>query len=157
MSKGNQNLYQISRKRANFTQEQAAEALDVSIESIRAWEGGQRVPAADIVDLMVIAYNDPALSVRHMWAVSNAARVAIPNFEPGQPLPQAAVHLISLLGNFQLAHRHLDLMKIAANGRVDEHEEGEFLNILDEMREIETAILALRYSDKGRVSDDKTA
>ena len=38
------NIYQAARKESCLTQEQAAERLDVSETTVKAWEQGTRVP-----------------------------------------------------------------------------------------------------------------
>ena len=40
------NIYKNARRAAGFTQEAAAEQLGLSVESIRAYETGQRVPVS---------------------------------------------------------------------------------------------------------------
>lgn len=51
------NIYQAARRAAGLTQEAAAERLGISVESIRAYETGLRVPPMEVADLMVICYN----------------------------------------------------------------------------------------------------
>ena len=46
------NIYKICRKSAGFTQEAAAERLGISVESLRAYETGQRVPPDEVVETM---------------------------------------------------------------------------------------------------------
>lgn len=38
------NIYQVARKESCLTQEQAAERLEVSETTVKAWEQGARVP-----------------------------------------------------------------------------------------------------------------
>ena len=44
MLENNLSMYQKARKEAGLTQEQAAECLDVSVETVKAWERAQRRP-----------------------------------------------------------------------------------------------------------------
>ena len=46
------NIYKIARRAAGYTQEAAAEQLNISIESVRAYETYQRTPPADVVERM---------------------------------------------------------------------------------------------------------
>ena len=46
-------IYQIARKTAGLTQEAAAERLALSVESLRAYETGQRIPGNDIAAAMM--------------------------------------------------------------------------------------------------------
>ena len=58
------NIYKICRKSAGFTQEAAAERLGISVESLRAYETGQRVPPDEVVETMSDLYNALHLIVR---------------------------------------------------------------------------------------------
>lgn len=49
-----------------FTQEAAAERLGISVESLRAYESGQRIPPNEVVELMVILYNAQHLAYQHL-------------------------------------------------------------------------------------------
>ena len=42
------NIYKNARRAAGFTQESAAEQLGISVESLRAYETGQRIPRDEI-------------------------------------------------------------------------------------------------------------
>ncbi len=44
MSKVYQNIYKTTRRAAGLTQESAAEWIGVSVESLRAYETGRRIP-----------------------------------------------------------------------------------------------------------------
>lgn len=57
MPKDNGNIYQAARKAAGLTQEAAAERLAVSVESMRAYETGQRLPGDDVVTRMMAVYD----------------------------------------------------------------------------------------------------
>lgn len=48
-------IYQRARKDACLTQEQAAELLSVSVETVKAWEQRQRVPRPEDVERMQAA------------------------------------------------------------------------------------------------------
>lgn len=42
------NIYKSARKARGYTQESAAERLGISVESLRAYETGQRVPPTEV-------------------------------------------------------------------------------------------------------------
>ena len=52
------NIYQAARESAELTQERAAELIGLSVESIRSYESGKRVPNDDAVIKMVVIYWD---------------------------------------------------------------------------------------------------
>lgn len=60
------NIYKNARRAAGYTQETAAEQLGLSVESVRAYETGQRIPPNDVVEQMVICYNAQRLAYQHL-------------------------------------------------------------------------------------------
>ena len=61
MSGKRPNIYKTARRGTGYTQETAAELLSVSVESVRAYENGYRVPPDDIVEQMALCYDPPCL------------------------------------------------------------------------------------------------
>ena len=61
-----ENIYKTTRRKAGYTQEAAAERLGISVESVRAYETGQRIPPNHIVDLMSILYHSQQLAYLHL-------------------------------------------------------------------------------------------
>lgn len=55
------NIYQIARECTSLTQEKSSELLDISVDSLRAYEGGKRTPPENIVIDMAKIYNRPYL------------------------------------------------------------------------------------------------
>ena len=55
------NIYQAARKEGCLTQEQAAERLEVSETTVKAWEQGARVPDNETVARMAELYGTPWL------------------------------------------------------------------------------------------------
>ena len=66
-------IYQRARKDACLTQEQAAELLSVSVETVKAWEQRQRVPRPEDVERMQAAYGTPWLGLEYTRATCGAA------------------------------------------------------------------------------------
>ena len=62
MSENYRNIYQTARECAGYTQENAAGRLGLSVESIRAYEGGKRIPPDHVVLRMIEVYSTPYLA-----------------------------------------------------------------------------------------------
>ena len=60
------NIYQAARKESCLTQEQAAERLEVSETTVKAWEQGMRVPDNETVARMAELYETPWLALEHL-------------------------------------------------------------------------------------------
>lgn len=138
------NLYQKARKSTRLTQEQAAERLDISPESLKQYEGGRRTPPDIVVSRMVELYNTPWLALAHSEATDLLG--VLPRVE-AKPLPMASIALRNRLHD---ATGRLDaLLRIAEDGRIDEDERPEFDEIVTELRATMAAIYQVIYSPEG--------
>ncbi len=129
------NIYKNARRAAGFTQEAAAEQLGVSVESVRAYETGQRVPPNDVVEQMVICYNAQRLAYQHLHETNILMARVVPELEPRSIL-EVAVRIYNRLNQFQNGHGLDRLMAIAEDGQIDQNERLEFDNIMEDLREI---------------------
>ena len=146
MQDNDRNIYKKARTSAGITQESAAEMLDVSVESLRAYESGIRVPPNNVVELMTIAYHNQALGLRHLLESGPAARDILPEIQE-RPLEQAVLRLVNLVMAFGEKHRDRQLMLIAEDGRIDDSERELFDEIVkEELPELIAAALAVRYA-----------
>ena len=109
-------IYQRARKDACLTQEQAAELLSVSVETVKAWEQRQRVPRPEDVERMQAAYGTPWLGLEYTRATCGGLGV-LPELRL-QGLPTAVLRLINRAT--ALADDYRRLMEIAEDGRIDE-------------------------------------
>lgn len=144
------NIYRIARRNAGYTQEKAAELLDTSVESIRAWENDLRFPPDEIVERMKTAYDAPELGPQHLRASTTLAGDIIPAFRPGLPFGQTVCRLYRLLNDFVIDQDHdMELMRIAEDGIIDEGQMEPYTEIMDVLLVgIVQAALEVKYSDK---------
>lgn len=147
MPKGSGNIYQAARKAAGLTQEAAAERLAVSVESMRAYETGQRLPGDDVVTRMMAVYDAQYLGAQHLqckpWLLPECVMMAKP-----EPLPMAVIKLVRRVMAFAEAHRSDQLMEIAEDGIISEGERDLFDEIAGELGDIVQAALALQYAEE---------
>ena len=125
-------IYGRYRKAAGLTQERAAELLGVTVRSVAAWERGESVPPDMRVLAMADIYNAPTICIEHLRFNVAIARDVLPPV-PYVQLPQAVCQLLA----------------IAADGRVDEMEERQFVELTEELDDVIAAALALRYAAGG--------
>lgn len=137
------NIYKTSRKAAGFTQEAAAERLGISVESLRAYETGQRVPPDDVVELMSILYNALHLAFQHIRE-NNAMYGRVAPEVPQCSVLEASARLTNRIYAFADSHADRRLMRMAEDNVIDPVERPEFDAILEELQEIVEAALALR-------------
>lgn len=145
MPRDNGNIYQAARKAAGLTQEAAAERLAVSVESMRAYETGLRLPGDDVVTRMMAVYDAQYLGAQHLqckpWLLPECVMMAKP-----EPLPVAVIKLVRRVMAFAEAHRSDQLMEIAEDGVISEGERDLFDEITMEQGDIVQAALALEYA-----------
>lgn len=129
------NIYKAARRAAGLTQEAAAERLDVSVESLRAYETGGRIPPNDIVERMVVCYNTQYLAYQHLHETNALMDRVVPELEARSML-EVAVRIYNRLNRFTQGRGVERLMEIAEDGRIDAEERSEFNAILADLREI---------------------
>ena len=138
------NPYQKARKTTCLTQEQAAERLGLSTESLKQYELGKRVPSNAVVWQMVQIYDTSWLALEHLRDTSEALGV-LPEVTV-QSLPTAAIQLINRVLDFADRHRDRQLLRIAEDGVIDETERPEFDNIVRDLDGIVGAALQVKFA-----------
>ena len=152
MQENYRNICKIARQTAGLTQERFAEALDVSVESIRLYEAGKGMPSDEVVTRMIEVSGLPVLGYWHLLNKSRIAAEILPELQECS-LPQAVIQLICRMRDFGKKHRTDTLLEIAEDGRIDDLERPEFDAIVDELEEIVKAAMQLKYA-KGEEHHD---
>lgn len=145
MSMYDTNIYKTARIKAGKTQEGAAEAIGISVESIKAYESYNRLPPAEIVDRMCIVYDALYLAYQHNRIASGEIKV-VPEIQV-LDLPRAAIQLINKVITFADRHRDRELLQIAEDGVIDESERELFNAIVAELDGIIQAATNLKVSE----------
>ena len=137
------NIYQRARKEAGLTQEQAAERLSVSVETVKAWEQGQRVPKPEDAERMMRCYAAPWLGLAYTRATCGRLG-AVPEVSPRE-LPAAVLALINK--STDLADDYRRLMRIAEDGIIDEAEAPDFDRIAASIQGVIQAAYEVLYAE----------
>lgn len=135
MQNDTRNIYKIARRAAGYTQEAAAEMMNLSVESLRAYETGRRIPAGDVVLQMVICYNAQRLAVQHLQETNILFNSVVPRLEERNML-EVAVRIYNRLRSFREDNRLDRLLAIAEDGIIDDQERPEFETIIADLRQI---------------------
>ena len=135
MSEECRNIYKRARRNAGYTQEAAAEMLNVSVESLRAYETDRRIPAGDVVLQMMICYNCHQLPTQHLQETSALFNSIVPRLEE-RTLLEMSVRVYNRLRSFQEDNRLNRLLAIAEDGIIDDQERPEFDAIIADLRQI---------------------
>lgn len=141
------NIYKTARRAAGLTQEAAAERLDISVESIRAYERGMRIPPNDVVARMAVTYNNLALGYEHVRSTDDLMAAIIPQLEH-RSMMEVVVRLYNRMNRFASRRRVDRLLEMAEDGTIDGEEQQEFTDILADIREIIQIGLELEVSSR---------
>ena len=136
------NLYQRGRKTTLLTQEEAAERLHISPETLKRYEGGRLTPPDETVARMCEVYGARWLALEHAQATDQLG--ILPEVEP-KPLPMATILLTNRLRD--AADRLAGLLRIAEDGVIDDAERPEFDDIVQDLRETIAAAYQVIYAD----------
>ena len=137
------NIYQRARYTTPYTQEQAAEYLYVSDRTIKAWEGGARVPDDESVRRMAELYDRPQLLLEHALNTDTFLGV-MPEGIRIQSLPTAVLTLINR--TTALTEDYRKLMTIAEDGVIDDTERPTFDTITDDIQSLIAAAYQVIYA-----------
>ena len=147
MPQETRNIYKTCRKAAGLTQEAAAERLGISVESLRAYETGQRMPPDEVVEAMSDLYNTLHLIVRHVREKNAMYGRVVPEV-PQIGVLEASAKLRNRLDSFAERRGAKRLMLITEDNVIDDSERPEFDEILEELGEIPALYLALKSGDQ---------
>lgn len=137
------NIYQIARESTGLTQEKASELLDISVDSLRAYEGGRRIPPDKVVIRMIEVYNTQYLAYQHLKTSAEVGQAYLPNIEIKE-LPVAILKLQKEVSDF-IKCRDL-MIEITCDGVIDESEQEQWNNIMKELDDVVEAIMALKFA-----------
>ncbi len=143
MSNEYRNIYQIARESSGFTQEKAAELTDISVESLRCYESGKRVPPDKIVIKMIEIYDSRYLAYQHLKTSAEVGQTYLPKIEL-KDLPTAILRLLKEVNDF--VNCKDELINITCDGVISENEQGRWKSILKELEDVEEAIMALKFA-----------
>ena len=143
MSGQGTNIYAMCRRQTGMTQEAWAEALGISVESVKRYETFVRVPSNYMVAQMVLESGDQQLAFRHLLNTSRDLDV-LPQINDAT-LPTAAIQLINRVLKFTDANRDRQLLRIAEDGVISEEERPLYNEILADIQDLVAAAYQIRY------------
>lgn len=138
------NIYRNARRTAGLTQERWAELIGVSAEAVRQYEAAVILPGDDVALRMAEACGQHIVCYWHLLNKSRAAASVLPELRQ-KDLPEAVLTLLGKVKDFQ-ADGLEQLLRIAADGRVDEDERESYCVALQQIRELITAAWELQYA-----------
>ncbi|EML4474798.1 TPA: helix-turn-helix transcriptional regulator [Clostridioides difficile] len=151
MSEKYQNIYQLSRENTNLTQEKASELLNISVESLRAYENDKRIPPNAIVAKMVYTYNNSLLGYEHVRKTTEAGVMFLPKLEM-KSLSSITLKLHKEIKDY--LKKEDDFIDIVEDDVIDEDEEEVWNDVMEKLEGIYEAILKLKLSRNTKISKE---
>ena len=145
------NIYQRARKVTLLTQEEAAERLHISPETLKRYEGGRLTPPDETVARMCEVYGARWLALEHAKATDRLG--ILPDGIEAKSLMQSA---ISLINRSRPVHESMgSLLQIVEDGQVDETEEERYEQIRSFIAANVAAELALLYATEDSAKKER--
>lgn len=139
-----ENIYKIARKSAGLTQIQAAELINVSVRSLADYETGKTIPPDDVVAAMVEAYQAPWLAYQHLKESSELGRRYLPDIDFSD-LARAVLRFQKEVGDLKEVNG--ELIEIACDGQISEHEKPTWQKVAKEIKEVVSAAFAILFAE----------
>ena len=147
MDRKSPNPIQKARICKGWTQERLAEECGYSDDSIRAWETGARVATLEALDILQKTLKAPWLAAAYLREQSPSLAAVVPEFEPNRPIAEAAAAYIGCCMQWTSGHFDANLLKMIADGRIDEAEQEDWLEVMDLANRLQKSYLELRFAD----------
>lgn len=138
------NICAACRKTAHMSQEQWAEAMHVSVDTVKGWERNLRVPDNWYVCRMVDLCGEAWFAYKHLLQTSDCLGV-LPDTRR-QPFELAVIRLVNRIIGFADRNRDKQLLQIAEDGVIDEKERPIYDEIVRDLIDIISAAYSLRYA-----------
>lgn len=134
MSKGFGIEIKRARKGAGFTQEQAAEALKISVRTYAKYEGGEILPCDDMVAAMMQVFDNPCLGYTYLSEESEVGRLILPKIGklPGVAAGAMQYHIALA----EASSDSMKLEKICCDDKIDAYEAVEIRPLIDKIFEL---------------------
>lgn len=139
-------LLKTLREAREMTQESAAEAVGVCVDTWYAYEANLRLPPMETVPRICAALEAPWLAWYFQEAHGGAGNVLPP--AKAMRLSEAALTLIPRMRAFFTTAMDVRLMEIAADDQVDPEEEAIYRDIVDALRDLIGPELAVQMPIK---------
>lgn len=140
------NIIQRARNGKGLTQEALAEIAGCSVDSVRAWESGVRNCPIDMLGKLGEILSAPWLTGVYLREQSTSLDALIPAFTIGRPLPEAAAEYISNVLDFVDNKFDRALLRMVADGHIDDVESEIFERIMETGEAITVAYYEMRFA-----------
>lgn len=143
------NVIQRARNRKGLTQEALAFECGYSDDSIRAWESGARTASMEALNILAGRLDAPWLPIVYMQERTTVLNALLPEFSEDKPLSETAAAYVSYIFEFVDERFDRKLLRMVADGRIDEVEAPVYREMLALGEQITKAYFEMRFSAGG--------
>lgn len=148
MPETDKTIYKTCREAAGYTQERAAELLNLSVRQLARFEAGELIPGDDIAYSMVVLYDSQYLAVQHLRSASHLAASIIPELDPVS-LQTATMRFVNLFAKWANKRRDLQMLEIAEDNIIDDEERPLYDEICREISDLVKKCLEFQIAPTG--------
>jgi len=135
-------MLRTARNKAGITREEAAHRLYIGTRTLADYELGKTIVPPDVVMRMSEVYQEPGLTADYCSKICPIGQVLAHSLDRSE----FAVTVLRVLKEFADVERLKDnLVSIASDGELHQHEVDEFETIMKEMVELERQISELKF------------
>lgn len=145
MNRKCRSIYQLARKYAGLTQEQAAELLGIGVRTLGGYEACDPVPNDSIVCKMIEIYKTEWLAYEHLKQSTEIGKRYLPDIELSD-LAKSVLRLQKEVNDLELVNS--DMIDMACDGIIDKHEINKWEHVVKEIKEMAGAALAVVFAKK---------
>ena len=132
MDKNAGKVIQMARISRGITQTKLAEMTMYSPDTIQAWESGARIASIPVLDQLSSRMGTHWLTLMYLQELSGEEGIAavIPRFTPGVPVSEAVAKYISCMQDNVEVRFDRQLLRMVADGHIDQIENSDFDRLL---------------------------
>lgn len=134
-------LLAAARKSAGYTQEQAAERLNVATRTLAWYEQG-RIPPDNIMAHMMRLYNNAALGYEYLSTISEVGRLVLPELREITGVAAGTMQLHIAIKKAVSVYETLE--RVCCDDKVDADEEDEYRQCWQELDLLMQDLVALK-------------
>lgn len=152
-TKDNKTIYQQTREELGLTREKASELLEfISPERIERIESGRYTPKSDEILQMAEKYKAPELCNYYCAKQCEIGNKYVPEIQMKQ-LSQIVLEVVASVNTVR--EMQMRLIDISADGKIENDELRDFVNIQNELEQISVSVETLQLWTEKMIADGK--
>lgn len=136
-------IYREARIKNRLTQEQAAELFSISVDSLRLYEAGKRIPSDEVALKMIEEYNEPYLAYFYITQKTKVIKKVFPDVII-RDMSESVLLLEKGINDYKKVNECL--YKIALQNKITKNEAHDYMIIVNALNSIMDGIMSLKFA-----------